>query len=70
MNAYEIRNEILKQATDLVLGDFHSKFQIWETQYATETEAGNGVTVDKPRYPELGEILSVAERMNNFVTGN
>ncbi len=66
---FEIRSDLLAMAKDLVVQDFHAKWQGWEVTAQRDEKTGQIVsTVKMPEFPGLDKILETAEKMNSFVT--
>lgn len=65
-NGYEIRAEILSLASGLLTEEYHSRYAMWE---ATTAPGENGIrdAATAPKFPQLDQVLLVAERMYAFV---
>jgi len=66
-NGYEIRTEVLQMAKDLMVQDFHAKFQGWEITCERDPENKIRTKIGMPEFPGLDKVLETAEKMYNFV---
>lgn len=66
-NGYEIRTEVLQMAKDLIVQDFHAKFQGWELTCERDAQNKLITKVGMPEFPGLDKVLETAEKMYNFV---
>jgi hypothetical protein len=67
-NGFEIRSDILDMAKNLVMEEFHVKFQGWEMSTKRDEKTNQVVsTLDMPEFPGLDKILETAEKMYSFV---
>jgi hypothetical protein len=67
-NGYEIRTDILAMAKDVVMQDYHVKFQGWEMTAQRDEKTGQIVTsVGMPEFPGMEKILEAAEKFYGFV---
>lgn len=67
-NAYEIRADILGQATGLVQEKYNRAYQTWEMSAIRHPETGAIVsTKDAPAFPTTKEILECANELYSFV---
>jgi len=67
-NGFEIRTDILDMAKNLVMEEFHVKFQGWEMSAKRDEKTNQVVsTLDMPEFPGLEKILETAEKMYSFV---
>lgn len=67
-SGYEIRSDILGMAKDVVMQEFHVKWNGWEMTAARDEKTGQIVsTVDMPAYPGLEKVLETAQKMYEFV---
>jgi hypothetical protein len=67
-NGFEIRSDILDMAKNLVMEEFHVKFQGWEMSTKRDEKTNQVVsTLDMPEFPGLEKILETAEKMYSFV---
>jgi hypothetical protein len=67
-SGYEIRTEILSMAKDIVINDYHTKWQGWEVTAERDSKTGQIVTkVDMPAFPGLEQVLETAQKMYDFV---
>jgi hypothetical protein len=70
-NGYELRTDILKEASSLLQNEFHVKFSGWELTSQRDEKTGQIVnTVAMPEFPGLEKILETAEKMYGFVNQN
>ena len=67
-NGYEIRNDVLAMAKDVVMQEYQVKFAGWELSTGKDPKTGQLVsTVGMPTFPGLDKILETAEKMYGFV---
>jgi hypothetical protein len=67
-NAYEIRADILKEATGLIQNKFDREFNIWEQTRTRDPQTGKIMDpIDKPEYPTTQDILDCANELYSFV---
>ena len=68
-NGYEIRTKVLEMAQNQMWQDYHAKWGAWETKISKE---GDEIVteVKMPEVPGVESVLSAAEKMYAFVTGN
>ncbi len=67
-NAYEIRADILGQATGLVQEKYNRAHQTWEMSATRHPETGVIIsTKDAPVFPTTKEILECANELYSFV---
>jgi len=67
-SGYEIRTDILAMAKDLVLDEYHTKFNGWQMTVKKDEKTGEVITtVDMPEFPGLDQVLAAAEKMYSFV---
>lgn len=65
---YELRTDILGMAKDLVLDEYHTKFNGWQMTVKKDEKTGEIITtVDMPEFPGLDQVLATAEKMYSFV---
>jgi len=65
---YELRTDILGMAKDLVLDEYHTKFNGWQMTVKKDEKTGEVITtVDMPEFPGLDQVLAAAEKMYSFV---
>ena len=68
-NGYEIRTKVLEMAQNQMWQDYHAKWGAWETKISKD---GDEIVteVKMPEVPGVESVLSAAEKMYAFVTGN
>ena len=67
-NGYEIRTDILAMAKDIVMEEYHMKFNGWQMSVAKDEKTGQVVTqIDMPEFPGMQHILNTAQQMYDFV---
>ena len=67
-NAYEIRADILKEATGLIQNKFDREFNVWEMTRTRDLQTGKIMDpIDQPKYPTTQEILDCANELYSFV---
>jgi len=67
-NAYEIRADILKEATGLIQNKFDREYCIWEQTRTRDPQSGKILDpIDQPEFPTTKEILEIAEDLYSFV---
>ena len=68
-NGYEIRTKVLEMAQNQMWQDYHAKWGAWETKVSKD---GDEIVteVKMPEVPGVESVLSAAEKMYAFVTGN
>jgi hypothetical protein len=67
-NGYELRTDILKEASSLLQNEFHVKYSGWEVTAQRDEKTGQIITsVGMPEFPGLEKILETAEKMYGFV---
>lgn len=67
-NAYEIRADILKEATGLIQNRFDREFNVWEQTRTRCQQTGKIMDpIDQPKYPTTQEILDCANELYSFV---
>jgi hypothetical protein len=55
-------------AKDMVINDYHAKWQGWEVSAERDSKTGQIVTkVDMPQFPGLEQVLDTAQKMYEFV---
>lgn len=70
-NGYELRTDILKEASSLLQNEYHVKFQGWEMTSQRDEKTGQIVSsISMPEFPGLEKILETAEKMYGFVNQN
>jgi len=70
-NGYEIRSDILAMAKELVMQDFHLKFNGWELTAERDEKTNQIVNkVQMPEFPGLDKVLETAEKMYAFVNAS
>ena len=68
MTPYELRFEIFKQAQNLADQEFHVKYGTAD-RWNDEVDKNGGIRVEYPEYPMFHYIETLAERINDFVSG-
>ena len=67
-NAYEIRADILKEATGLIQQKYDREFNIWEQTRTRDPQTGKIIDpIDQPTYPTTQDILACANELYSFV---
>lgn len=67
-NAYEIRADILKEATGLIQQRYDRQFNIWEQTRTRDEKTGKIMDpIDQPSFPTTQEILACANELYSFV---
>ena len=67
-NGYEIRTDIVGMAKNLLIDEYHAKWNSWHIAQKTDPETGQLVTtVGMPEFPGLEQILETARKMYDFV---
>lgn len=70
-NGYEIRSDILAMAKDMVMQDFHLKFNGWELTAKRDEKTNQIINkVEMPEFPGLDKVLETAEKMYAFVNAS
>ena len=67
-NAYEIRADILKEATGLVTHKYEKDMYIWEMTRTRDEKSGQIMDpINKPSFPTTQDILNCANELYSFV---
>jgi len=67
-NAYEIRADILKEATESIQQRYDREFNIWEQTRTRDPQTGKIMDpIDQPTYPTTQDILACANELYSFV---
>ena len=67
-NAYEIRADILKEATGLVTHKYEKDMYIWEMTRTRDEKSGQITDpINKPSFPTTQDILDCANELYSFV---
>jgi len=71
---FVIRLELLKMAQDLLVGQYHAKYEVLRSQWERESNNAQEMRLPLPAHPQVPEyptevdIIAQAKQLNDFIS--